>query len=97
MLKEEKISVLETFDIKFTIPGEKESRVDVRVKFEGCRPTVLQAKMNEVKTLVFDVLCLHRYCMCICELVLGCVCVCVCVFPCVRSSQFIVAYTLVFV
>ena len=61
MLSEEQISLLETFDIKFTVPGERErASVDVRLKFDGEEPTVLLVKKNEAKAVVFDVLCLHR-------------------------------------
>ena len=60
-LNEERNSLLETFDIKFTIPGRKERKsIDVRVMFEGGRPSVLVAKKNEAKIVVFNVLYLHR-------------------------------------
>ena len=61
-LQEEKVSELETFDIKFTIPkeGKQRNAIDVRVKFEQGRPKVLLAKKNEAKIVVFDVLYLHR-------------------------------------
>ena len=60
-LYEGRISLLETFDIKFTIPNSRErSAIDVRVKFEGGRPKLLFAKKNEAKIVVFNVLCLHR-------------------------------------
>ena len=59
---DEKISLLETFDIKFTVPGETERvSVDVRLKFDGRKLTVLLVKKNEAKVVVFDVLSLHRY------------------------------------
>ena len=46
----DRISFLETFDIKFTIPGSKErTAIDVRVMFERHRPKVLLAKKNEAK------------------------------------------------
>ena len=58
---DEKISVLETFDVKFTVPGERERvSIDVRIKFDGQQPTVLLVKKNEAKVVVFDVLSLHR-------------------------------------
>jgi hypothetical protein len=57
-----KKTLLETFDIKFTVPGETERvSVDVRLKFDGRKPTVLLVKKNEAKVVVFDVLSLHRY------------------------------------
>ena len=61
-LREERVSVLETFDIKFTDPktGKKRMAVDVRIKFEHDQPKILLAKKNEAKIVVFDVLCLHR-------------------------------------
>ena len=47
-LNDERISLLETFDIKFTIPGdEKRKAVDVRVKFVDGRPYILTVKKNE--------------------------------------------------
>ena len=53
--------VLETFDIKFTTPRERErNAIDVRVKFEQGKPILLLAKKNEKKIVVFDVLYLHR-------------------------------------
>jgi hypothetical protein len=56
-----KKTLLETFDIKFTVPGETERvSVDVRLKFDGRKPTVLLVKKNEAKVVVFDVLSLHR-------------------------------------
>ena len=33
----------------------------MRIKFEQDRPTILHAKRNEAKIVVFDVLSLHRY------------------------------------
>ncbi|CAI8016455.1 hypothetical protein GBAR_LOCUS10095 [Geodia barretti] len=58
---DERISLLETFDIKFTVPGETERvSVDVRLKFDGRKPTVLLVKKNEAKVVVFNVLSLHR-------------------------------------
>ena len=58
---DEKISLLETFDIKFTVPGKTDRvSVDVRLKFDGRKPTVLLVKKNEAKVVVFDVLSLHR-------------------------------------
>ena len=62
-LEDERVSVLETFDVKFTNPrgGRKRSAVDVRIKFEQDRPKILHVKRNEVKIVVFDVLSLHRY------------------------------------
>ena len=60
-LYEDRISLLETFDIKFTIPSSRErSAIDVRIKFEDGRPKLLFAKKNEDKIVVFNVLCLHR-------------------------------------
>ena len=61
-LNEERISLLETFDIKFTIPGDENRKaVDIRVKFVDGRPYILTVKKNEAKIVIFDVLCLHRY------------------------------------
>ena len=60
-LNEKLISVLETFDIKLTIMGNSERRVDLRIKFEDRSPIVLLVKRNEAKLIVLDVLCLHRY------------------------------------
>ena len=64
MLEDDSCFSLETYDIKFaTEPpdgGRCGERLDVRVKFEDGRPTVLMVKKNEVKTLVFDLICLHR-------------------------------------
>ena len=55
------LSILETFDIKYTgLRGRENARVDVRVKFAGHKATLLLAKKDEVKTVVFDVLNLHR-------------------------------------
>ena len=59
--QKEFVSILETFDVKFTNPREaKRNTIDVRVKFEQGRPNVLLAKKNETKIVVFDVLNLHR-------------------------------------
>ena len=64
MLHEDHCSYLETFDIKFTtIQADGSSygrKLDVRVKFEHGEPRVLLARKNEVKTVIFDVICLHR-------------------------------------
>ena len=64
MLHDEHCSYLETFDIKFTAiqsdDGRYGEKVDVRVKFEHGKPKVLLARKNEVKTVIFDVICLHR-------------------------------------
>ena len=62
-LEDERVSVLETFDVKFTNPraGRKRTQVDVRIKFEQDRPKILHVKRNEAKIVVFDVLSLHRY------------------------------------
>ena len=62
-LGDERVSVLETFDVKFTNPsgGRERMAVDVRIKFEQDQPTILHVKRNEVKIVVFDVLSLHRY------------------------------------
>jgi hypothetical protein len=61
-LEDERVSVLETFDVKFTNPrgGRKRTAVDVRIKFEQDRPKILHVKRNEAKIVVFDVLSLHR-------------------------------------
>ena len=62
-LADDRVSVLETFDVKFTNPkgGRKRMAVDVRIKFEGKQRTILHAKRNEAKVVLFDVLNLHRY------------------------------------
>jgi len=64
MLEDGSCSSLETYDIKFaTVPpdgGRCGERLDVRIKFEHRQPKVLVVKKNEVKTLVFDLICLHR-------------------------------------
>ena len=62
-LGDERVSVLETFDVKFTNPrgGRKRTAVDVRITFEQDRPKILHVKRNEAKIVVFDVLSLHRY------------------------------------
>ena len=64
MLHDDHCSYLETFDIKFTaIPFDDSSyrrELDVRVKFEHGEPRVLRTRKNEVKTLLLDVICLHR-------------------------------------
>ena len=64
MLKDDSCSSLETYDIKFTIVppygGRCGERLDARVKFEHRQPKVLMVKKNEVKTLIFDLICLHR-------------------------------------
>ena len=60
-LKEGKLSPLETFQIKFTVPGSKErNAIDVRVMFDSDHPKVLVAKKNESKIVVFNILSLHR-------------------------------------
>ena len=60
-LCDEKISLLETFDLKFTIPrGRERKSVDMRLTFRGEQPTLLLVKKNEAKVVVFDVLSLHR-------------------------------------
>ena len=57
----EKISLLETFDIKFTVPNSKErNAIDIRVKFEDGHPKLLFARKNEAKVVIFNILCLHR-------------------------------------
>ena len=64
-LKDDRVSVLESFDIKFTDPrSKKRMAVDARIKFEQDRPIIFHAKRNEVKVVVFDVLSLHRYILC---------------------------------
>ena len=56
------MSVLETFDIKFTIMGSSARKaVDLRIKFERGCPTVLLVKGDETRLIALDVLCLHRY------------------------------------
>ena len=61
VLMDETPSILETFDIKYTgLRGRENASVDVRVKFAGHKATLLLAKKDEVKTIVFDVLNLHR-------------------------------------
>ena len=58
---EEKVSFLETFDVKLTIKGErKRNAIDIRVKFEQGKPKVLLAKKNEENIVVFDVVHPHR-------------------------------------
>ena len=54
-------SVVRTFDMKFTVPGQsKRNAIDIRIKFDNKEPTVMLAKRNEIKVVLFDVLCLHR-------------------------------------
>ena len=61
-LADEHISVLETFDVKFTDPRSKNRMaIDVRIKFEQDQPIIFHAKKNEAKVVVFDILSLHRY------------------------------------
>ena len=64
MLEEGSCSSLETYDIKFTtVPpdgGRCGERLDVRIRFDHGQPKVLVVKKNEVKTLIFDLICLHR-------------------------------------
>ena len=47
MLEDGSCSSLETYNI-------------IRVKFDHEQPKVFVVKKNEVKTLVFDLICLHR-------------------------------------
>ena len=65
MLHDDRCSYLETFDIKFDIQSDdgnygKKKKLDVRVEFEHGKPRVLLVKKNEIKTVIFDVICLHR-------------------------------------
>ena len=64
MLHDDHCSYLETFDIKFTaIQSDDDSygkMLDVRVTFEHGEPRVLQTRKNETKTLILNVICLHR-------------------------------------
>lgn len=64
MLRDDCCSYLETYDIKFTtVPPDGDrcgERLDVRVKFEDGQPKILMVKKNEAKTLIFDLICLHR-------------------------------------
>ena len=64
MLHDDHCSYLETFDIKFTaILADDDSygkMLDVRVKFEHGKAIVLRTRKNEVKTLMLNVICLHR-------------------------------------
>ena len=65
-LNEERISVLETFDVKFTNPrgGRERREIDIRIKFEEGRPKALITRKNDAKIVIFDVLCLHRCTTC---------------------------------
>ena len=64
MLEDDCCSLLTSYDIKFIVmPSDGTrcgERLDVRVTFEHEQPKVLLVKKNEVKTLVFDLICLHR-------------------------------------
>ena len=61
-LEKERVSVLETFDVKFTDPSSDDGMaIDLRIKFEHDRPVIVYTKKNEAKALIFDVLSLHRY------------------------------------
>ena len=64
MLHDDHCSYLETFDIKFTaIQSDDDSygkMLDVRVMFEHGEPRVLRTRKNEAKTLILNVICLHR-------------------------------------
>ena len=65
-LADERVSVLETFDVKFTDPrSRKRMAIDVRIKFGQGRPIIVYTKKNEAKVVLFDVLSLHR-CMYTC-------------------------------
>ena len=61
-LADERVSILETFDVKFTDPrSRKRMAIDVRIKFRQGRPIIVYTKKNEAKVVLFDVLSLHRY------------------------------------
>ena len=61
-LENKRVSVLESFDVKFTNPrSRKRMAIDVRIKFEQDQPIIFHAKRNEAKIVVFNVLSLHRY------------------------------------
>ena len=55
---------LETFDIKFTAIQSDDNtygeNLSVRVRFEHGEPKILLARKSDVKTVVCDVICLHR-------------------------------------
>ena len=61
-LEGDRVSSLETFDVKFmtTGPDGERENIDARIKFEDGRPKCILAKKNENKIVIFDVLCLHR-------------------------------------
>ena len=46
----------ETYDFKIS-----EEKLDIRVQFKDGKPTPSMVKINETKTAVFDILCLHRF------------------------------------
>ena len=52
--------MLETFDIKGTA-GQDRQKLDLRLKIEGGKPKAVQIKQNEVKLILLDLLCLHRF------------------------------------
>ena len=52
--------MLETFDIKGTA-GQDHQKLDLRLKIEGGKLKAVQIKRNEVKLIVLDLLCLHRF------------------------------------
>ena len=62
-LKDNRVSALETFDVKFTKPreGGKRLQLDMKIAFEAGKPKILLTKKNDSRIVVFDVLCLHRY------------------------------------
>ena len=58
----DRVSSLETFNLKFMITGPdgKRENINARIKFEDGKPKCLLASKNESKIIIFDVLCLHR-------------------------------------
>ena len=65
----EESHTIETYDFNMvlktpaaTTAGErKRSEVDIRVKLEGGRLSIVMVKLNERKLVTFENICLHRY------------------------------------